>query len=420
MPKSGSFGSTTLGGAIALLVVVVAACGAVGAFATIAPSGEAARPQLESLVESLPLNAEEQPAPKTFVREEQFKRGDTLAVFLDRLGIADAARLARVRALRDLRPGTHASAEVNADGELISLSFLSGRDVLVKIVPQGESFAASETPAPFEMQLAMKSGVIRSSLFAASDDAGVPDSVAMQLADVFAGDVDFHRDLRKGDRFNVVYEMYRLNGRAVRAGRVVAAEFVSQGKSFKAVRFGTSYYTPEGKNLRKAFLRSPLEFSRVSSGFGMRRHPIAKAWMKHKGIDYAAATGTRVRTVGDGIVDFVGVKGGYGKVVVVRHHGQYQTLYAHLSRFPAGLHRGQRVAQGDTIGFVGQTGWATGPHLHYEFFVGGTQRNPFSIAMPAAHPVPADKLAAFHAAAEPLLARLDLVANGDVARLDQQ
>jgi murein DD-endopeptidase MepM/ murein hydrolase activator NlpD len=260
--------------------------------------------------------------------------------------------------------------------------------------------------------------VIRSSLFGASDAADIPDGVAMQLADVFGGDVDFHRDLRKGDRFSVVYEMHYLGGRAVRGGRVLAAEFVNQGKAFRAVHYGSSYYTPEGKSMRKTFLRAPLEFSRVTSGFGMRRHPIAKAWMQHKGTDYAAATGTRVRAVGDGVVEFVGVKGGYGKVIVLRHHGQYSTLYAHLSRFPAGLHRGQRVAQNDTIGFVGQTGWATGPHLHYEFIVAGQPRNPRSVALPSASPVPQQQIPDFLAHAAPLTARLDLAAHGELARLD--
>ena len=413
----------TLGGTIGLTLLLLAACGAVGAYSSFSPDADALHlpaPVVQALALRTEQRTEQQAAPATYTREEQFQRGDTLAAFLARLGVENpqAARLVRLKPLRELRPGAHVSAEVDAEGSLVTLSFLTGRDQLVKITPQGEGFATNEALAPLEMQLTMKSSVIRSSLFAASDAAGIPDGVAMQLADLFAGDLDFHRDLRKGDRFNVVYETYRLNGRAVRAGRVVAAEFVNQGKSFKAVRYGTSYYTPEGKNLRKAFLRSPLEFSRVSSGFGMRRHPIAKSWIQHKGIDYAAATGTRVRAVGDGIVDFVGLKGGYGKVVVLRHQGQYSTVYAHLSRFPTGLHRGQRVAQSDIIGFVGQTGWATGPHLHYEFQIAGQARNPFSIAMPAAHPVPAEKLADFTAHAAPLLARLELISIGEVARLD--
>jgi murein DD-endopeptidase MepM/ murein hydrolase activator NlpD len=202
----------------------------------------------------------------------------------------------------------------------------------------------------------------------------------------------------------------------VRAGRLLAAEFVNQGRPLRAVRFGTSYYAPDGHNLRKAFLRAPLEFSRVSSGFGMRLHPIQSIWKKHKGIDYAAPTGTRVRAVGDGVVEFAGVKGGYGNVVILRHNGQYSTLYAHLSRIA--VRRGARVAQNDTIGFVGQTGWATGPHLHYEFRVAGEARNPLASALPAALPLPAAQLAAFRAEAEPLIARLDLAANANLALLD--
>jgi murein DD-endopeptidase MepM/ murein hydrolase activator NlpD len=403
-----------LGGMIGLALLLAAACGVVSAYSTFSPETEL---QLaEPVAEALSLRTEQQGAPRSYVREEQFQRADTLPAFVARLGLADP-RIARLRSLRELRPGMFVSAEVSADGELVSLTWLN-RETLVSIVPDGDGYARRETRAAFDTRISMKSGVIRNSLFGASDAAGVPDGVAMQLADVFGGDVDFHRDLRKGDRFTVVYETYYLGGRAVRSGRVLAAEFVNQGRSFRAIRYGTSYFTPEGKNMRKAFLRAPLEFSRITSGFGMRRHPIAHEWRQHKGTDYGAAVGTRVRAVGDGVVEFVGVKGGYGKVVVLRHHGQYTTLYAHLSRFPAGLHRGQRVAQNDTIGFVGQTGWATGPHLHYEFQVAGQSRNPRTLAMPSGLPVPQAQLDDFLAQAAPLAARLDLVANGDVARLD--
>ena len=405
-----------LGGMIGLALLLLAAGGAVSAYSGFSPFVDA-RDLPESTVEALTLRAEQQAAARTYMREEQFQRGDTTAAFVDRLGIADP-RIGRLRSLRELRPGMFVNAEVDADGQLISLTWLGGRDRLVRIAPDGDGYARSESPAPLDTRIATKSGVIRSSLFAASDAAGIPDGVAMQLADVFGGDVDFHRDLRKDDRFTVVYETYYLGGRAVRSGRVLAAEFVNQGKSFRAIRYGTSYYTPEGKNMRKAFLRSPLEFSRITSGFGMRRHPIAHEWRQHKGTDYGAAIGTRVRATGDGVVDFVGVKGGYGKVVVLRHHGQYTTLYAHLSRFPTGLHRGQRVAQNDTIGFVGQTGWATGPHLHYEFQVAGQARNPRTLAMPSGLPVPKAQLDDFLAQAAPLAARLDVAANSDVARLD--
>lgn len=401
-------------------IAVLAGSLALGAFATIAPGDEAAPPTAMPLIEALPIDAEQAvlASQATYIREEQFHRGDTLAGFLGRLGVDDAhvARLVRTRALHALRPGASVSAEVSAEGRPLSLSFLAGRDTLVTVAPDGDGYRASEAVAPLETRVAMRSSVIRSSLFAASDAAGIPDAIAMQLADVFSGDVDFYRDLRQGDRFTVVYEMYMLRGRPVRAGRLLAAEFVNQGRTLRAIHYQTSYYAPDGKSLRKAFLRYPLEFSRVSSGFGMRRHPIRGGWRAHKGIDYAAPTGTRVRAVADGLVEYAGRKGGYGNVVILRHNGQYSTVYGHLSRIM--VRRGARVAQNDTIGLVGATGWATGPHLHYEFRIAGQARNPLAIAMPAAQPVPRQQLPAFEALAEPLVARLDLAANANLALLD--
>ena len=402
------------------VIAILAISGAVAAFATIAPSPDA---QIllsrTSSIESLPIPAEALlPSPASYIREERFQRGDTLSAFLSRLGVADGevGSLARQRALQALRPGSNVAAEVSAEGRLVALSFLTARDTLVQISREGEELRSSEERAALYTQVAMKSSVVQSSLFAASDAAGIPDGIAMQLADIFGGDIDFHRDLRKGDQFTVVYELHHLAGRPVRAGRVLAAEFSSRGKTFRAVHYGNGYYAPDGKNLRKAFLRAPLEFSRVSSGFGLRVHPIAKAWRAHQGIDYAAPTGTRVRAVGDAVVEYAGPRGGYGNVVMLRHGGQYSTVYAHLSR--VAVRQGARVAQNDTIGFVGQTGWATGPHLHYEFRIKGQSRNPMSIAMPAASPVPAAELAAFHAHAAPLIARLELLANSNLALLE--
>jgi len=399
-----------------VLIAIVAAFSAVAAFATIAPSDEAkVAPQASPIVEALELKAREVAAPTQFIREDQFQRGDTTAGFLQRLGIDDAQirPIARMPALRALRVGTTVRAEVSVDGVPASISFLTGRDTLVRISRQGEAYRAAEEQAALESRVTMKSSTIRSSLFAATDAANIPDSIAMQLADVFGGDIDFYRDLRKGDRFTVVYEIYQLNGRPVRAGRLLAAEFSNQGRTLRAVHFGNSYYAPDGRNLRKAFLRVPLEFSRVSSGFGMRKHPIRGGWRKHEGIDYAAPTGTRIRAVGDAVVEFAGVKGGYGNVVILRHNGQYSTVYGHLSRIA--VKRGARVAQGDTIGYVGMTGWATGPHLHYEFRIAGQARNPKSIALPAASPVQPQQLAAFQSYTQPLVARLDLAKDSEVA-----
>lgn len=417
---------TARAGALAALVL----SGIVAAFATIAPVGEA---EISRTLRAEPLEIQPLegvlPAPDGFVLEERFQRGDTVASLLARLGLSesDALSLARLAQLRQLRNGTAVTATIGPEGELKSLDYLGPRDTLVVIERNGAAFSVSERRAEFETRVAMKSGVIRSSLFAAADAAGVPDAIAIQVAEIFASDIDFHRDLRQGDRFAVVYETLAHNGLAVRSGRVLAAEFVNQKRTYRAVwyagseaddRKSSGYYAPDGKNLRKAFLRSPLEFSRVTSAFGMRRHPIMQSWRAHRGVDYAAPTGTRVRAVGDAVVEFAGRQGGYGNVVVLRHQGQYSTLYAHLSGFGAGVRKGARLAQGDTIGFVGQTGWATGPHLHYEFKVAGEARNPLAITLPAALPVPANELARFSGQAQPLAARLDLLANGQIALLE--
>jgi murein DD-endopeptidase MepM/ murein hydrolase activator NlpD len=403
------------------LIVVLAASGMV-AFATIAPREQAnAQLQPTASVEAMSIRADQVlPAPLSYIREERFQRGETLPGLLARLGVGEAEvpRLARLRALQQLRSGMLVRAEVTPEGAPRTLRFLTSRDAMMQIVADGDAYRAVEYPAPLEARVSMKSGVIRSSLFAATDLAGIPDAVGMQIADIFAGDVDFYRDLRKGDRFAVVYEEQHLAGIPVHTGRVLAAEFTNQGKTYRAVYFGRGYYTPEGKNLRKAFLRSPLEFSRISSGFGMRKHPLHKNWSAHKGIDYAAPAGTRVRAVGDGMVEFAGVKGGYGNVVILHHHGQYTTTYAHLSRLAPGVKRGGHVAQSDIIGFVGQTGWATGPHLHYEFRVAGEARNPFSLAMPSALPVAAQELPAFRGQAAAYISQLELLANSDLALLE--
>jgi murein DD-endopeptidase MepM/ murein hydrolase activator NlpD len=320
--------------------------------------------------------------------------------------------------LRLLRPGTTVSAEVRAEGELVWLEFLAARQSFVRIERVGDRLAASERRAQVVTRTELRSAVIASSLFGAADAAGIPDSVAVQMADVFGSDIDFHRELREGDRFSVVYEMHWVDGRPLRAGRVLAAEFASHGRRLRALSFGDGYYSPEGKNLRKALLRSPLEFSRVSSSFGMRMHPFLQSWRAHKGVDYAAPVGTRVRAVGDGVVEFAGQQNGYGNMVVIRHDSRHSTAYGHLKAFGRGIRAGARVAQGDTVGLVGQTGWATGPHLHYEFRVDGAARNPLSVPLPAGIPVAQHDMDAFRARAQSLTAQLNLIANSQVAALE--
>ena len=359
-----------------------------------------------------------------FWREEKIVRGDTVIDVLARLGVRDEGfnrflhAEPAARALYRLLPGKSVRVLIDEDGELLALRYLTREGDLLTIAQAAEGKYSAQTIAPpFATRLQLRSGEIRSSLFGAADAAGMPDAVTMQLAEIFSGDIDFFHDLRRGDRFTVVYEVLELDGEQIRPGRVLAAEFVNKGMTFRAFYFGDirengpagGYYAEDGKNLRKAFLRSPMAFSRITSHFSLSRfHPIMQTWRAHKGIDFGAPKGTPVRATGDGAVDFAGRQGGYGNFILLRHQGAYSTGYGHLSRFAAGLRRGARVQQGQVIGYVGQTGWATGPHLHYEFRVNSVQRNPLSVALPTAVPIPAGQLAAFRARSQPLSGQLAL------------
>ncbi len=404
--------------------------GMVTAFGT-APDTAYSFVPTRTVVERLDLSHAGQPsdANQVFWREERFQRGDTIADLLARLGVNEEEASTFVRSaksgasLRMLRPGTTVQARTADDGALLALRYITDRNQLVGFDKQGSDFKAIEQKLALAPQQQMKSGEIRSSLFAATDAAGLSDNVATQLADIFAGDIDFHRDLRRGDKFTVIYETYYHEGRAIKSGRLLAAEFINQGKSYRAVWFRDAegkgaYYTPDGKNLRKAFLRSPLEFSRLSSGFAMRFHPILQQWRAHKGVDYAAPIGTHVKATADGTVEFAGRQGGYGNVVIIKHQGGFSTYYAHLSSFARSLKKGSRVSQGEVIGHVGQSGWATGPHLHYEFHVNDQVRNPLTIALPAALPISAQQSAAFAAITGPLAVKLDLLKNTNLALLE--
>jgi murein DD-endopeptidase MepM/ murein hydrolase activator NlpD len=406
--------------------------GVVAAFG-IAPDTVPEPIELQHVVEDIALPS----APSTgadelarFWREERIQRGDTVASVLARLNVNDPAAVAYllqakdVRSLYQLIPGRSIRVVTTEDGGLESLSYVNtdGRRLHVK---RGElGFSASEEVPSTEQWVMQSSGEIETSLFAATDVAGVPEMVAVQLAEIFSSDIDFHRDLRRGDRFSVVYEALAADGEFVGFGRVLSAEFVNQGNVFRAVYFRDSqgrsgYYTPDGRNMRKAFLRSPIEFSRVTSGFSNSRfHPVLKTWRAHKGIDYGAPTGTRVRATADGYVTFAGRKGGYGNMVTVRHPNGYSTLYAHLSGFAEGVRQGKRVIQGEVVGFVGSTGLATGSHLHYEFHVNGVHQNPMRLAMPPGPPITTQLRPEFEEAARPLFARLDMLRDTNLARLD--
>lgn len=379
------------------------------------------------LTASMPIDQ----GDEIYLREARINKGDTFGRLLARLGIEDEAAqryllsAPETQALhRQLVPGRIVSARTNAENALISLHFpMNGGDTVTLVERQQGKFTAREQTLQYETQQALKSGEIRYSLFGATDSAGIPDAIAVQMAEIFSGEIDFHRDLRQGDRFTLVYEMQYYGGRAARTGRILSAEFVNNGKTHQAFLYTQDdgrqrYYNAEGKSLKKAFLRSPLAFSRVTSGFSLRLHPILKTWRAHKGVDYGAPTGTQVRATGDGVVQFIGQQGGYGNIVILSHAGNYQTAYAHLSRFAPGLKKGSRVSQSDIIAYVGQTGWATGPHLHYEFRIKGTQVNPLSLNLPTAVPLDNRQQTLFKDKAQEQLALLQLLRDSPVARFE--
>jgi murein DD-endopeptidase MepM/ murein hydrolase activator NlpD len=409
--------------------VAVSVFGVVTAFA-VAPDSTSPQIQLQTVVEKLaaPSVAILPSEQESYLREERVQRGDTLSGLLSRLGINDgeAFEFMRTNATaqaisRQLRPGKSVTARSSHNGELLSLYFpVSGKDTLIVVERSSRGFTAHEQTVALETRTVMRAGEIRYSLFGATDAAGIPDAIATQLAEIFGGDIDFHRDLRKGDRFSVVYEMLYQRGQPIRGGRIVAAEFTNDRRTFQAYWHTTEdgkggYYTADGKSLRKAFLRSPLEFSRVTSGFTSSRfHPVLQTWRAHKGVDYGAPIGTRVRSVADGIVEVAGKQGGYGNVVIIRHQGTYSTAYGHLNGFAHGVRKGARIAQGETIGYVGQTGLASGPHLHYEFRVRDQQVNPLAVTLPTTVPLEISQLPRFKASVEPLRAQVQLAKESSV------
>lgn len=327
-------------------------------------------------------------------RSDVTRRDDTAQSLLQRLGVVDSEAQGFLRAdatarqLLQGRGGRVVSVETNDRQELQRLTsrWVTGDDrQFTRLVIENGSggFTSRLETGELTASARLASGVIRSSLFAATEAADIPDPVAVQVAEMFSGDIDFRRDLRQGDRFSVVYESLEADGETMRTGRVLSAEFVNNGRKHEAVWFEEpgqrgAYYGFNGESSRKFYLSSPLEFSRVSSGYGMRFHPISGTRKAHLGVDYAAPTGTPVRTVGDGVVEFAGVQRGYGNVIYIRHRSNQTTVYAHLSRI--GVRNGQRVDQGDLIGAVGSTGASTGPHLHFEFRDNGVHKDPLAVA----------------------------------------
>ena len=322
-------------------------------------------------------------------------------------------------ALRRLRPGNEFAFDVSSDGSLLAMRFDRGDAARVVLRFDGDIVREEVEDRAVERRVEVAHGVVNRSLFEAGDQAGMSDSMTLKLANAFGYDIDFAQDLRQGDSFSVIYDTVYRDGEQLRGGDILAATFINQGKRYTAIRYTNSsgdtlYYTEDGRPLRKSFLRTPVEFTRISSVFSSgRMHPVLGRMRAHRGVDYAAPSGTPIRAAGAGKIAFRGWQNGYGNVVIIQHEGKYTTLYGHMSRF-ANVKVGQNIAQGSTIGFVGMTGLATGPHLHYEFRLGGVHRDPLTVTLPPPEPLPAAQLAQFRKMASPMLAKLHFV---DAARL---
>jgi len=386
-----------------------------------------AMPDLSGQINAL----EQQSSNEHFVHEERIRAGDTLAALMTRLGVDDEAAENFIKkdkvakAIMQLKNGKRVQAQTDDEGNLqwLRTTVVDGKDnpvTNIKVTRKGDGFVATEEPAKLERRVEMHARTISSSLYAATDSsddgAKLPDTIVKQIIEMFSTSIDFRGDLKRGDHFNVVYETFWQDGEFVRTGRVLAGEFTNKGTTYQSVWFedpqskqGGGYYSFDGKSLKKAFLKSPVEFSRISSGFAMRVHPISGQWKQHKGIDFPAPIGTPIRAAGDGVVDFAGTQNGYGNFITIKHWANYTTAYAHMSRFAPGIKKGTKVSQGDVIGYVGVTGWSTGAHLHYEFRVGGEACDPNKMNVQQQAPLTAAEMGRFKVYAADMMHRFNLL-----------
>ena len=353
--------------------------------------------------------------------EKTVASGDSLALIFSRLGLS-AKLLHRIthsskeaEELTSIKPGESVRIKLGNDGQLQELIYQRNAIETLHITPDGDGFKARNHTKKVQKRLGYLTDTIVSSFYLSAQKAGLSDALIMDLATIFGWDIDFALEIREGDSFSVVYEEDFLNDTRYGNGRILAAEFVNRGKVFCAVRYEKDdgefdYYSPDGKSMRKAFLRTPVDFRRISSRFAKERyHPVLGKKRPHRGVDYAAATGTPIKAAGDGKVIFRGTKGGYGRTVILKHGSQYSTLYAHMSRFRSSVKNGSKVRQGQTIGYVGKSGLATGPHLHYEFRINGAHRNPLTVKLPASAPIEAQYKKDFLNKSKKLAATLDLL-----------
>ena len=387
---------------VTAVVAAVLLGGGGGAFAVANLGPDASNLPVRTLVETIETpNLDQQVAAleqKTLklYRNDITRGTDTAESLLRRLGLVDSAAAAFIRQTPEARQallnrsGRNVSVEANEQQQLLSLTTRwlkneNDNQFQRMVITRGDNnkFSVRTDTAPLTASVRMAGGTVASSLYAASDEARLPDSVTRQLADVFSGQIDFHRALRKGAVFSVVYETLEAEGEPLRTGRLLSAEITNDKKTYDAVWFQEAgqkgaYYTMKGDSLRRAFLASPMPYSRRTSGFGMREHPLFHTQRAHMGVDYAAPTGAPVISVADGVVVESGFSGGFGNMVTVQHNARQSTVYAHLSRI--NVRKGQTVKQGDSLGAVGSTGWATGPHLHFEFRINGRHVDPLTLA----------------------------------------
>jgi murein DD-endopeptidase MepM/ murein hydrolase activator NlpD len=358
--------------------------------------------------------------------------GETLSEIFQAQGFG-AADLASVMAsgkdtgaLKTLHPGDQVAFLANAQGHFKGFRYSPDSATQVTLTAKADGgMAASVTTLPVERRVHFAHGEVQGSLFAAGEKAGLSETMVLKLADVFKYDIDFIKDLKKGDRFTLVYDDVYRDGKYSGGGDILAAEFINNGHRYTAYRFkqgdgSIAYYSQDGRPLRKGLMRTPVAFTRISSSFGMRHHPILGYNRLHKGVDYAAPTGTPIHAAGDGVITFRGRSHGYGNFITIRNTPKYTTAYGHMSRFAKGLHVGSHVTQGEVIGYVGQTGMATGPHLHYEVRVDGRPENPLTVTMPKPEPLSAKLMVAFRAQTAPMVARIQMIDNATqrLARAD--
>jgi len=377
--------------------------------------------ELKSMARAAVLSAPHEASLGFSTIDVVVNRNDTMDRLFRRLelNLGDLATLRNLPELRSqvdrLKPG-ELLRFTHRDGELVGLERKLSDSETLKVTRDASGFITDVLENPLEVRTRTASATIQNSLFQAAADAQLSDRVAFDLAEIFQYDIDFVLDIQQGDRFTVIYEEVLQDGVPLRIGNILAAKFVNDGREYRAVRYVDEaghgqYFSPEGKSLRKAFIRAPVQFSRVSSRFNpSRRHPVLNRIRAHKGVDYAAPVGTPVRAAGEGRVRFAGKQGGYGNVIELEHGSGVVTVYGHLSRFASKLHRGQHVDLAQVIGFVGQTGLATGPHLHYEYRIRGVHKNPQTVPLPDAEPIPDSERDSFFVATASLVNSLDLPA----------